>query len=86
MSFQKPEKDFGEGPVRSYHISIGLTETVLIAFARIEGPQDPYHSYLSQGRRPREGLLGAYRPCPLQVPAGQGSRPSAHQVPAHLHP
>ena len=67
------------------------TITHAIAIARslmssTEGPQDPHHPHLPQGRLPREGLPGADRPCSLQVPAGQGPRPSAHQDPEHLHP
>lgn len=57
MSFQKPEKDFGEGPVRHNHSQLHAWKLELTSM--VENPQDPHHPHLAQGRLAREGLPGA---------------------------
>jgi hypothetical protein len=64
MSFQKPEKDLGEGPVRCRTRYLLATKEVLrsqlIMIQNIENPQDPHHPDLAQGRLSREGVPGTH--------------------------
>jgi hypothetical protein len=53
MSFQKPEKDFGEGPVRPSHHLDTLDATNNFP----ENPQNPHNLDLAKGRLFGESLL-----------------------------
>ena len=83
MSYQKPEKDFGEGPVRFFpSLDCGLHEAYIahvVFFFTTENPQDPHHPDIAQNPEPRKGLPGAHRACEEQGPPRQGSCPSPNQ-------
>jgi len=59
MSYNKPEKDFGEAPVRFLNpakYKFNLRPLSNHAVLPAEDSQDPHHPHLPQGPGPREGL------------------------------
>lgn len=78
MSYQKPEKDYGEGPVRIPAVYLPLNKTDCL-FGWTENPQDPHHTHFSQSSVSGEGLPGADRTCQIQGPACQRPCPLAYQ-------
>lgn len=75
MSYNKGEKDFGEGPV-GYTIAPNLRTNSCV----IENPQNPHHSHFLQCQVSREGLHGAHRACKEQGSPCKGSSPSANEA------
>lgn len=82
MSYQKPEKDYGEGPVRASprHAQLQRRHGNNI-HTLAENPQDPNHLDVSQSAIAREGLSGVDRACQDEGSTGQGSRAIADQGP-----
>lgn len=76
MSYQKPEKDFGEGPVRT---NTPVRKRPNADKNISENPQNPHHLDLPQSAVFRESLSGADRARQVQRPSRQGSCPSAHE-------